>query len=247
MEEELKKLIDRATVMGLRVIEPETICGHKYYIINISSDNHIVYIPSDVKQIASSFNGFNVYTEELQNLRGTVKVQGGENIANIDNLFSRCKLDVLDLRRFKLTNRVSATGLFQYSKIKEIIFGDNIWELIDLEKAFDSGTFGKLDLNNWKVNTIKDLNYTFCNANISELKIDAWNLQSLTEMEFTFYGVNIDKLDLSNINLTKLESISGIFEYAHIGELLLHNKDFKSSFVLKELLKNDKILKILHI
>lgn len=224
-DEELGKFLSKTILMGINVKAIDTKCGRKYYIASIDTHNHIIYIPKAVRVIEVTRGNFRKYTEEIKRLRGVVKVQGGEDLFALDNVFANCELDVLDLRKLKPTGYVSLQGLFEYSKIKEIIFSDFEWKVSNLTRTFLGGEFGDLNLNNWKVNTVTDLNCTFYETKAKSIKLNKWEMNRLSCLFCTFKRLQVNTLDLRNINLNKARMIDSMFNGHNIKRILLSKED----------------------
>lgn len=228
VDKELEKLLNRAILMNLEIQELDTKCKHKYYIISNGNDNdnHTIYIPKDVKMIEYTLGNAENYTEQIKKLRGIVKVLGGEGLIALDNVFAHCKMEVLDLRKLKITKKITANSIFQYSKINEILFGNEI-NVTDLTRAFEGGTFGDLDLNKLKVEEVKDLNWLFSDAKVKSIKFDEWYLVNLKCLVYAFSGLETEELDLRFWNLKNTRLLDGIFKYSKIERILLSEADKK--------------------
>lgn len=224
-DEELGKFLSKTILMGINVKEVNTKCGHNYYIADIDINNHIIYIPKAVRIIEVTGGNFRNHTKEIKKLRGIVKVLGGEGLLTLDNVFANCELDILDLRKLKPTGYISLQGLFEYSKIKEIIFSDFEWKVTNLTRTFLGGEFGDLDLNNWRVNTVTDLNCTFYETKAKSIKLSKWKMDRLSCLFSTFKRLQVNTLDLRNLNLSKARITDGMFNEHNIKRILLNEED----------------------
>lgn len=260
--------LGKGITADLKIREFDTKCEHKFYIMDISNDNHIIYIPRDVEHIESKFAAVGLYSYPIQALRGTVKVQGGEGLKAIDGLFADCIIDVLDLSKLKITNALSIDSAFKGSQINELRLG-NGFKVSNINRAFERGTFGDLNLNSLDMSEVAELNWTFSNTIMKSLHIDKWNTEKVESMSYMFSGVSLNELnltswnlenlryasnmlggawisllDISNINISKLRNKKDIFNRLETFEIKMRKEDYENEEISKEISKINEYTRI---
>ena len=96
-KEKIKTYIKNAKAFGFKVTEfPSVASGRtKCFIISKSDVDHIMYIPDNVTEVSNIDN--KKRTRQLANLKGKLKVIGGDSLLNTSSMFEYCKLECLDL------------------------------------------------------------------------------------------------------------------------------------------------------
>ena len=70
----------------------------------------------------------------------------------------------------------------------------------DMSYMFAScSSLTNLDLSNWDVSNVTDINYMFTNSGITNLNLSNWNTVNVTDMSAVFYDCeNLQTLNLDN-------------------------------------------------
>lgn len=246
-DEKAIKFLNRAVTLGLE-IESIGILGKKsMYLIRKNTDEHILYIPGDITNLIAM-------TQPLVDIRGILRVVGGESIKTYSSLFNYLRLDILDLSKLNTSNCVSMKGMFAYSRIKQIIFGEN-WNtsnVKDMSSMFSNlninlfsyeerYTEAEFDLNNWNMENVEDISHMFYATSLKSLKINKWNLKpGVIATAMLDHIVLVEPLDLRGIYLRKITLASNdksfnmnLVKYTNIKEIIIDKEDYDNRFVKK--------------
>ena len=69
-----------------------------------------------------------------------------------------------------------------------------------------------LDLSNWDVSNVTDINYMFTNSGITNLNLSNWNTSNVTDMSGMFSGcTNLEELDLSSFDTRNVTDMRAMF------------------------------------
>ena len=85
---------------------------------------------------------------------------------------------------------------------------------LDMSYMFAScSSLTNLDLSNWDVSNVTDINYMFTNSGITNLNLSNWNTVNVTDMSAVFYDCeNLQTLNLDNWNTRNVTSMGGADE-----------------------------------
>ncbi|MGL4948763.1 MAG: BspA family leucine-rich repeat surface protein [Anaeroplasmataceae bacterium] len=146
--------------------------------------------------------------------------------------------DNYDKKDITLTNSGNVYIYYSPEEIKDIhILGDTIYfpeystyilkginkvsglDKVDTSRVIvatsmfeDVKEFNGLELANWDVSNILNMNKMFSNTNIKELKIESWKTDSLQAIEYMFRNSNIEKHDLEKFNVSNVTKAINTFE-----------------------------------
>lgn len=159
-------------------------------------------------------------------------------ITSVTSMFSYIDCDVqipthsLNLRNFSINGINSLLGLFESSKLIDILGIENLntSNITNITRMFH-GTYisGSLDLSNWNVSsatysTTSTGDSTFAECNITNLNLTGWDLSSCNSLMYLFYRSNVQNLNLSNWTIPS-GSLMQMFDGATIGSLDLTGWD----------------------
>ena len=200
-DNELNKLLNKATILGMSVEVITTLYESKYYIIS-GSNNNIVYIPDDVTHIS-----------KLSSLTGYVTIIGGKGLFSLSDVFKNCEFEILDLRKLNTRNVSDMTGAFSYSTIKQIVFGEDWYtgNVVSMTSMFEHCETSSLDLSTWDVSRVLDMTRMFLSFKAKTLNLKWNNTAKLTGIRTMFWNCDVEKLDLTHINVGRIKDFSGVF------------------------------------
>lgn len=206
-DEKVTKYLNRALTLGLDIkelnINSMDLGDWSLYLVKKNNRDYNLYIPKEIQFVDS-------LDDELKEVRGTLRVIGGESLELLDGLFREIKLEELDLTKLNTDKCISMQSVFSYSTINKIIFPDN-WNtsnVITMHNMFsnlNSEKILELDLNSWNMENVEDLTCMFMSSAFKSLKINKWELNYGTKLIDAFKHIKIDTLDLTGMELSKLK------------------------------------------
>lgn len=191
---DIQSRLDKAKLLGLDIKEVNTV-GGVAYIIHMSKTEHIVLISPEVTKINNKDKDF---TQAIFQLRGDMKVIGGENLLDTVGMFSLCYLNNLDL-----------SGL-------------NTSKVETMRRMFNSSTIKKLDLSNFNTSRVKNMSYMFDSFSSDELNINGLDTSKVKTMRGMFLSCKVNKLDLINFNTSKVTDMYSMFAVSNIKKINLN-------------------------
>lgn len=149
-------ILNKAKLLGLNIDNIGTADGKVCYLIHHDSLKHTLYIPSNIKNILKNTPNTNTNTANLKNyeatlsrIRGHLRVIGGENLTDLENLFSTLELESLNLSEFKPRIVNNIDKLFEGSKIPKVdISSLNLNKNIDIDNALYGSEIQEINISN---------------------------------------------------------------------------------------------------
>ena len=270
----LSKALRKLMVLGTDIKQIPTACGSDCYLIcskyipNQPDDGYILFIPPTVRMIGvpvhnaihtlkklrvrkSNAKYLNVHSYYLPNL----KIVGGENVENIDWVFSGTNV-VLDLTDFYSTKLNSMNSTFRSFCGLVDMSGLNTSSVVSFNGTF-ADTFQFSFQNNEKLDTssaetmreaflkhiafnipemdtskVKDMSEMFSHFYCKDFEW-TYDISSCTNMSRMFKCTYTDNLDVSKINYSPETDYDGIFDGAAGNKIITGSQDW-----LYELYKN---------
>ena len=217
--DEQMKIVNKALMLGLNVRVLSTDCGHKCYLF-AKGDDYTLRIPDNV--LAPVINPMTKYGigEELSKIRGKLKVIGGKNVINANNMFEKCRLNVLDLTEFNTESLVEAKDMFMEAHIDEIKFGGlcTMSNVKNMEGMFRCFSNNILDLSELDTGNVQNMENMFENCECNQLYINNFNIGNVHTMKYLFLDASFDELDLSNWVISNVKNTQYIFNNLEVNE-----------------------------
>lgn len=73
-----------------------------------------------------------------------------------------------------------------------------------------------LDLSNWDISKLTNVEDMFTNCNISEINLSGWSFRNDISMKYFFGWAQVQKLDLSNWDISKITNMSYMFSNSYV-------------------------------
>lgn len=189
-DDDIKKYIYKAKILGLPVFELNTECEHKIYLVSKTKTNHIILIPSDVEAVYRMHSGGDTYNI-LANLKGTITVYGGWGLTTLELLFHTSSANKIDISNIQIPNVDSMSHLFSYSDATEIIIkGLDTSSVAFIDSMFYNSCIERVDMS--------DLNFT--------------NVEYAADM-FTYSA--LQELNMNNVHLANNAKTTRMFDYCN--------------------------------
>ena len=244
-EEEIKKFIAHQKLFG-KVSLIGTKCGNPCLLYSKNESNHLLYIPDNVTILNSPT--YITFTGNLRgkDIHGYLKVVGGRNLTDINNMFrythytdidftlfhtervenmsavfSSCTTGYLDLSPFNTTNVVTMEHMFEYLNAK----GLNIatFKTPKLKRVLGMfigcGVLCPLDVSSLDVSQVECFDDMFNHCKVKKLKLGNFNTQNAKSMHSMFEDCNLDVLNLSSFTIQEKTIIDYMFTNSHIKKL----------------------------
>ena len=224
-QDKLRKLLLKSKMLGLPIIECNTACKHKIYIVSKSQYRHLVIIPDDVKAIAitadirygvklDESNPCTEFARALTQLHGTIKVIGGNGLISTSQMFNYIiegdRLDVLDLSDLNTSNVKDMSGMFSNINVHKLVLGNmNTSKVETMQDMFGVATVDKVDLSKLQTDNVKNLSLMFRAFDTREdLVLSNFNTSSAIDFEGMFYGTTSPIIDITNFNFSNAENVN---------------------------------------
>lgn len=216
MSDELNKLLHKSKILGLEITEMPTYCDSKVYLIKRSKDNYILVIPQDVQYIRKD-NNVDTFSTKIKEIRGKLKVIGGDNLESLRFVFSGCKLSEIDLTELNTINVTSMDNAFSSLRGTNLNFGGKFTtkNVTNMEDMFAYCEITKLDLSSFDTSNVKSMGDMFRQSIIENLNLssfDTRNVKSFTRMFYKYSsGVDNRILNLKSFNSRNCEYFHDMF------------------------------------
>lgn len=234
----VQKEYDRVAVArlvntGFEVYSFSLFDDEKYigYCLEIADNSYEVFIDTNIKDNVESLDAAIQNKTIYHNRIKLLKVVGGGNLENIDNMFSSANIETLDLSLFDTSKVRLANSVFFDAHIKNLILPEKILlnNLVVANNMFcDAIIESNIVISDVKMNSLISVEQTFRRARIPLLRISNISLKKLEKAEFTFMESKIKYLYIIGIIVDKLRYMRSTFERIKCDKLIL---DFDNSSV----------------
>ena len=209
--EQLQSMLTKAKLLGLHTEEIPTACDHKCYLISMSEAQHIVYIPDDVTELNDTSLAA-VFTDNIKNLKGSLKVAGGKNLKNTIFMFDDCQAQSIDLSSFDTSKVTNMHGMFYECQAKHIDLSNfDTSKVTNMEGMFKECQAQSLDLSSFDTSKVTDMSYMFSDCQAKSLDLSSFDTSKVTDMSYMFSECQAKFIDLSSFDTSKVTDMSYIF------------------------------------
>lgn len=163
-----------------------------------------------VKNMMNVFSSTALTTLNLENWN-TVSA------TSMSYMFSGSPIESLDISGFNTSKVTSFYAMFSNCTSLQTITGIENFKFNasypTLDYMFRGVGIKSLNLNNWDVSPLNNLNYLFYNCtSLTELKIDQWNTSNIKSLNNTFAGCSaLEMLDVSSWDVSAVKDFSYTF------------------------------------
>ena len=189
-KQKIKDIMAKAKLLGLPIQELPTSCNHRCYLISVSETEHIVCIPDDVTKM-NEYDSIFPFTDTIQEIQGTLKIIGGHNIEDANNMFKNCQVQSLDLSSFDTSN------------------------VTDMRSMFCECEAQSLNLSSFNTSKVIYMGYMFSRCEAQSINLSSFDTSKVTDMRSMFWGCSAQYLDLSSFNISKVTDIRYMFDNCH--------------------------------
>ena len=222
-EQKIVNLIAKSKTLGLPLKEIPTYCKHKCYLISQSPTQHLIYIPDDVTILNLDYARL-MFTENIQNLQGTLKIVGGKNLQDTSNMFTNCRAKFLDLSRFNTSNILDMSAMFGNCKAQSIDLSNfNTSNVTNMNGMFSKCQAQSLDLSSFDTSKVTNMHCMFDDCEAKFIDLSNFNTSNVTTMQEMFSKCQAQSLDLSNFDTSNVTNMYGMFYWCKAQSIDLSN------------------------
>lgn len=237
-DQEMISQVHKAKMLGLNVVEIEITHTSKVYIISKSKTEHILLVPSNVYWLNGE-SGLTT-TEHLTELRGEIKLIGGENLTDISRLFLCQRFNKIDLSKLNTSKVKTMEKTFNYCTTVVLDLStldtksvNNMSKMFEKFKG-DRIIFGDIDTSN-----VKYMRRMFsdCELRCNELNLSNFNTLNVVDMYAMFMNCKVKNIDVRNFNTSKVQIMREMFSECAAERLNITSftdKSLKSSALMFE-------------
>ena len=269
----LKDIIDKAEHIGVPSRRLKTFNEQECLLMSFNGNDHILYIPDNIEELNTNREIENscIFTEQLKELDGMLKVVGGKHLKSAYMLFAYTNFTSIDISELLSEHLTSTEKMFNHCQASEVKFNEslNTSELTNIEKMFSHSKIVKANLKNFDISKVTNMSESFLRVDISNFDLPKFNAKELKSCNRIFWGSKAGKLDLLELNLQEATNINEMFnliqcdtiemDFKHIddstpvkslfanseiGELIIHNFELTSDLTLKDIFMNSNIKRI---
>ena len=209
----VKLLINKAKVLGYKLEKIPTACNHECTLINIGSNNHIVYIPNEVTSLNVSEIDL-VFTKYIKNIHGNIKIIGGHNVKDTKVMFQDCVYDSIDLSEFDTSSVKDMQMMFIACNTKVInMNGIDTSAVKSMKSMFLDCGVSSLDLSSFNTYNVLNMSWMFSGCDAKYINVSSFDTCNVRDMCCMFEMSEVESLDLSNFNTTNVTDMYKMFDH----------------------------------
>jgi hypothetical protein len=152
---------------------------------------------------------------------GNISEWNTTGVTNIDELFSRSQIDLVDLSQWDTSNMVSMADTFRsYSGNPKSVAAWDVGSVTNFSGMFrDSGL--DTDLSSWNTSSAEDMSYMFAFTENFNSDLSTWSTGNVKQFAFMFASALSFNANLTAWDMSSVESIFWMFRGASSFEGLL--------------------------
>ena len=204
----IQSIFNKAKLLGIKPKMIPTECEHYCYLFS-NKNEHIVVIPDNVIRLNDMDGRY--FTKHIKDLYGTIRVVGGENLNSIQDMFSNCHFDVIDLKELDTSKVVSASNLFSNCEVETIRLPHNTGNMTDAFKMFHKCKTKSLDLSVLDTSNMKSMQSMFELFKAESINFGKFDTRKTTDMTMMFHCCDVKTLDLTSFNTEKVDRADWMF------------------------------------
>lgn len=237
-EQQLKNYIAKCQMLGiqLKIMEIPTFCGHHCTLISESETQHIIYIPDNVTELNAQ--GQLVFTNQIMNLKGTIKVIGGHNLKNANSMFDSCKAQYLDLSKFDTSKVIDMSCMFAICKAQVIDLSSlNTSKVEVMHSMFELCSVKSLDLSSFDTSNVVYMFDMFEHCQAQSINLSSFNTSRVKSMRSMFFTCRAQTLDLSSFDTHNVKDMYAMFYECQAQSIDLSSFNISSETETKSMFK----------
>lgn len=168
-------------------------------------------------------------------------------MVNMNNMFSYCNMDnIFDLSTWDFSKVKKMTGLFNGANSPNgINFGSiNTSSLTNIMDMFAYSGFTSLDLSNFDVSKVIDMQQVFYNcSSLSYLDLTGWNTSSVSTFGDMFYNcTSLQSIDVSSFNTQNAKYFTRMFSSTGVSSIDISSFDTSKASVFSSMFADNSSL-----
>ena len=214
----------------------DTICGHKYYVINLSPEQVTVFIPDDVTDLTEKDavyeNGicpspsFNTISCDK------LIVIGGKNLTNAAGMFQFCLAKSIDLSKFHTSKITNMDCMFCSCQTKDLDLSHfDTSNVTCMKSMFFWCKTEKLDLSRFDTSNVTCMADMFFDCDAKEINVSSFDTSNVTDMSNMFTRSKTEKLDLDHFDTKRVVTMYGMFTECSAKQINISGMTIDSDLV----------------
>lgn len=208
-----KLLINKAKVLGYKLEKIPTACNHECTLINMGSNNHIVYIPNEVTSL--NVNEIDLtFTKYIKSIHGNIKIIGGHNLKDTKVMFQGCIYDSIDLSEFDTSSVKDMQMMFIDCDAKAInMNGIDTSAVKSMKSMFMNCNVPSLNLSSFVTYNVLNMSWMFSGCDAKYINVSSFDTRNVKDMCFMFERCKAESLDLSSFNTRNVIDMYKMFDH----------------------------------
>jgi len=214
---ELEILINRLNSLGYSINTFETYCKHKCYIAS-SMDHlkHMFIIPDDVEHIYDLSGDQDIYNTEIfeymSDVKGALKVIGGESLISTQDIFGGCGAQSIDLGSFNTSNVIDMSCMFGCCAAHSLDLRSlNTSNVANMSYMFSACKAQSINLSSFNTSNVTNMSNMFSGCAAQSLDLRSFDTSRVTNMDDMFGGCTAQSLDLTSFNISNVTDMRRMF------------------------------------
>lgn len=151
-------------------------------VLKVGENSYELVINDDVEVIEWEKTERGRIINELEELRGKLKVKGGKNLKTTEFLLYECIFDEVDLSEFVSDNVEKMEGMFFHSQIGKVVMPKNGLgsdKLRTTQHMFCGSEIGEIDLSKMNMGAVENICCMFVKFRTNVLDLRNWDLKNV--------------------------------------------------------------------
>ena len=208
------------------------------YIVSKSETDHLIFIPSDIHSVNSTYK---LFYNSLNGLRGNLKIIGGSGLTSTELMFKYCRVDKLDLTQFDTSNVVDMTTMFCSCHARDIDFSNfNTSKVKCMELMFDRCDTKRLDLSSFDTSNVETMRQMFYHCEAEEVDLKSFDTSKVINMSSMFKYAKIPNIDLRSFSGYSVKTLDGMFYHCEAHKIDLSNFKIRNGADTRDIINDCK-------
>lgn len=225
--ESILKIIQKAKLLG-RAKDIPTACGHNCYLVSKTDTEHIIYIPDNVTQL--NMNDYErPFTDEICDLKGSIKVIGGTGLKDTQYMFDECEVQSLDLSNLDTSNVWNMECMFLACKVKALDVSTLSTKSVTCMYAmFQQCETKKIDISNFNTTKVTNMTSMFSACESEVINVEGIDTRNVKNMHAMFSFCSPQSINLRGFNTSSVKDMSNMFEYCNTDSIDISSFDTRN-------------------
>ena len=209
-------MLNKARLLG-KLETIQTSCGNPCYMISTNKDSYIIYIPDNVAQFREqdyyTLGVQSIPVKKLKELKGRIKVIGGNGVNNAYRMFNEYEAQSLDLSSFSTSNITDMGAMFDHCRVKSLDLSTfNTNKVVDMHFMFASCKAQSINLSSFNTSKVVDMSFMFAGCKAQRLDLSSFDTRNVTNMYYMFNECEAQYIDLTSFDTSGVEDLDAMFD-----------------------------------